>query len=64
MTTLVSNWRDSCSEKEQIAVSDGKLCPNPKCKSTNITCMGANPDGTTMNFAYDCADCGTEWEGT
>lgn len=50
------------TDAEWKAVNEGKLCPNSECKSSDIICVGAAPDGRWMNLAYDCKTCGQEWE--
>lgn len=53
------NWK--FKEEQRDAVCKGLLCP--KCLSSNIKEVGANPDGRAMNYAYDCVSCGEQWEG-
>lgn len=48
-------------EEHRVDVCKGKLCP--KCLGTNIKQVNCNPDGRAMNYAYDCKDCGAQWEG-
>jgi predicted RNA-binding Zn-ribbon protein involved in translation (DUF1610 family) len=47
--------------KERDLVCQGKICP--ECKGGNVEHVGSNPDGRSMNHAYDCSDCGAQWEG-
>lgn len=48
-------------EEQRPAVCQGQLCP--ACLGTNIKCVGAAPDMINMNMAFDCQDCGEQWEG-
>jgi len=49
------------TEEQTDAVCKGEVCP--KCQSGNIKCVGSVPDGINNNFAYDCKECGEQWEG-
>lgn len=49
------------TDEERDKACRGELCP--KCKGINIKCVGNNPDLMSMNYAYDCEDCGEQWEG-
>jgi hypothetical protein len=57
----MSNNKWICTEEQLDSVNRGKLCP--ACLSNNVKCVGANPDLTNLNAAYDCLDCGEMWEG-
>ena len=56
-------WKlQDLTEQAADAASRGELCPS--CHSTtDIVCVGSNPDGRSMNYAYDCTACGAKWEG-
>ncbi len=48
-------------EEEVDKVCKGKMCP--VCKSMKIKVVGSHVDGRDINMAYDCEDCGEQWEG-
>lgn len=49
------------TEEQRDAVCRGELCP--RCLSNNVECVAYNWDGVNANFAFDCQQCGEEWEG-
>ncbi len=49
------------AEEQRDAVCKGEICPH--CLQTNVKHVGNNPDGMNLNAAYDCLDCGEQWEG-
>lgn len=48
-------------EDQRDAVCKGELCP--ACLRENVVCVGSNCDMMNMNLAFDCKDCGEQWEG-
>ena len=49
------------AEEQRNAVCEGEMCP--RCLSTNVILTGHSYDMINLNAAYDCADCGEQWEG-
>ena len=59
MPSNSKNWK--FTEEQRPAVCNGELCP--ACLSDNVMHVGDNPDGMHTNSAYDCMNCGEQWEG-
>ena len=49
------------TEEERDSVCKGEFCP--RCKSTEVECVGCVPDGINANKAFDCKECKEQWEG-
>lgn len=48
-------------EEQRDAVCKGLMCPS--CLGPNVKSVGSVPDGFNLNQAFDCQDCGEQWEG-
>ncbi len=56
---MKANW--TFTEEQRDSVCKGERCP--ACGGSNIKGVGSNPTPTEINAAYDCQDCGEQWEG-
>lgn len=54
-----TTWKFDESQRDSVCL--GKLCP--ACLGANIKYVGCVPALTEINMAFDCADCGEQWEG-
>ena len=57
----MTEYKDIFTEDQRDDVCNGKICP--ACLGTNIKYVGCVPDGLNLNRAFDCKDCGAQWEG-
>lgn len=58
---LGAYYRAVTVSASQHQASLGELCL--KCGGQRIQHVGCNPDGMATNHAYNCRDCGHQWEG-